>query len=254
MAANVDAADVHAFGEKVRGSALNPTNGVLAIVLLSQLGVYLTAIENPTLLPGNWTPLVPGMTFYIFSTFAALYLTNRPGALVGGTLETFLFRLAVGMALTWGVISVVFLSSAKPPELLGGTKLLYILYTAVFIAPTEELLFRATIPRLQIGNRTVGWFWGSVVGFALYHVPVYALTNHGVTAAGFFGNIISVAVLGAVLWGAYTLKWPTVRLGHGSKPFPLGGLGLSVGVHFMWDVFAFGALLALPLALVGLGA
>lgn len=224
------------------------TYGAFVLVGFIELAVYLTAVVDPQLLPGNWTPLVPAMTFYLFSTFFALFIVGRDSQLLGGSLDSFLIRFSIGAALTWGLLTVVAYAGSGGPAavpLAGGAKLQTLMFTGFFIAPVEELLFRVAAPRY------FGWLMGSSVLFALYHVPVVILENPHASWHSMVSNIAFLALMGVVLWFAYTLKRPVIRFRGVS--YSLGGYGFSLGIHFLYDVFVYGAVLGLPLALVHLG-
>ena len=199
---------------------------------MAELGLYLAAIVNPGILPGNWTPLVPDMEYYLFaSIFAMLFIAISGKYPAGGTeVSAFLTRFSMGAALTWVAVTVLFYYSIHSTPLTGGTKIEYLLFTGFFIAPVEELLFRVALPPRW------GWFVASSLAFAAFHIPIYLLES-GATVDGFLGNLIQPAIMGVVLWFAYRWK----------------GLPFSMGIHFAYDAFVYGELLGLPLAAAGLG-
>lgn len=198
--------------------------GALVFVGIGQLMLYLTTTVNPTLLPGNWGSLVTGMEFYLFSILFAFILVigSKEPILAGGTLDQFLLRFAVGGGATYAVLwAISFANPVGPGTLLGGgSQLQWILYLGFFVAPTEELLFRAALPR------NVGWVMGSVILFSVYHIPAYLLEGGTTSLSAILPNLVTVGVLGFVFWVVY-------------EKF---GLAFSIGAHFLYDVVTVGVL------------
>jgi hypothetical protein len=215
--------------------------GAIGFIFLVELLVFLAVLINSPILPGNWAPYLYPMLFYLVTLFGAtlLFGFRRDLLATGGTISEFLFRLGAFGGATWLVMSLVFFLQPGRVAISGTALLQNWVFVAIFVAPVEEALFRVTLPKV-FGN----WILGSIVFFALYHIPAYYIETGGL-GVGLVGALAQVAVLGFILWVVYAPQKDGGLLGM--------GYGASVGIHMVYDLFVMGAIGGLPLALAHLG-
>lgn len=91
-------------------------------------------------------------------------------------------------------------------------KIVFLLYTLLYVGIQEEFFFRGVMQPLFIGAlRSPSWGAGlSVLLFALLHVPDFVFRLYPTTAVA-FGNVASVALFGGLMaYGTYRtgMLWP----------------------------------------------
>jgi Type II CAAX prenyl endopeptidase Rce1-like len=241
---SVELPGIRAFGPISAGAK---SAAFIALIGLAQILFYVAALDNSPILPGNWAPFIPEMTFYIILLgFAGMLLLFRRDLLApkDATISDFVLRLSAFSGVTWLIMSVFTLaisgSGASSTVLSDTTKIQYFVLYGVFVAVSEEMLFRQTLPVVLNS-----WVLGSVVIFAGLHLPVYLIDNGDTFGIGLISSLAQAAIMGTVLWFVYAKPRDGGILGM--------GLGATIGIHMTYDLVLGGAVVALPLSLAGLG-
>lgn len=227
--------------ERARATGVFGWRGMFLCVLLFWT---LIATNDSPVLGGGWAAY--STTFFVYDVMflsawsieGVIAPANRAGTRVRlqlpeedapGALGNFAFYYGVfavlALALGLGLLRLAHVSLA--PALSGQAQINTLVWLVFFVSPTEEYFFRAVL-----SNRA-GWFWGSVVAFAAFHVGAYT------AIAGSFGvetlvELVVAGALGWVLWIVY--DW---RRADGRRRAGLGG---SVPLHLVYDLLTTGTL------------
>lgn len=204
--------------------------GLVGVILLLQVFMFLGAEQASWILPGNWTPFVPIFNFFLQTTFAAIFfliLPRKNGTSPLEDIKEFSFRdflrnYALVFGLTWiavlGIFIVGFHETLKP--LADVTRLQQFVYVFIFVAPTEELLFRVALPK------HFPWWATSGIGFAVYHLWAYSLQVPIGDIQALLSQMLWAGILGIVFYAIYT------KYGYGG----------AMGAHGAYDGVVLGAL------------
>lgn len=199
----------------------------LGVLIGIQLFFYLATLFSQTFLPGNWTVLSPDFLYYLLLDVLALFLMGgfryqnkviQPAG-AGGFLITF----PLWATITFLLMTIAFASTVSTVTPLTLTeKIMDLVLYGIFVAPTEELLFRVALPPVLSGYG--GWVTAQII-FAGFHFLELTATGQGIV-----GPVIDQAVeifgLGLLLYAV----------------FHYFGYGAAVGFHFAWDATIAGAL------------
>ena len=197
------------------------------------------------ILPGNWSPYLWVISWYIGAEGLAVFLLlAEPGQvtwrklIADNRLDRFALRIGTFFGVSWLVMWLIFGVAAGNPwgtsPLAGTERLQELAIIGLFVAPVEELLFRVALPPY------IGWVWSSCVAFALFHVPIEYQTYASVSLAQTVGSVGYLAVFGLILWLAYSRAggWPTVFGIHaaydGFVTGAIGGFGLGAIASLMY--------------------
>lgn len=210
------------------------TIGLLSMILIVQFFIYLSVIDQSVILPGNWPtdwqPRATGMLFYIF-LFVGMMVLNiaiprKIGSRAAGTVASFLIPFAAGGFGVWFLTTLAvtfdpsfFVSSLPPPN--TGAKFASLTFTILFVAPTEELMFRVVLPGLAVYKGKSYWWVPSIIGFMAFHIPYYANASVGLPPVVFVGHLVIVGALGGLLYLIYQ------RFGFGAAVGFHGGFDLA---------------------------
>ena len=215
--------------------------GLRGLILAVQLFFLLLAVDKSPVFGGGWGNYYPYFQVYVIIFLVAVVIEgifrpighngnrirvalpdeDRPHAVTNFAFwfgAFFLASLGIGTAL------LTYLHVAAAP-VQGQVRINLLVFTLVFVAPTEEFLFRSVLPR------RIGWIGGSIGAFAAYHVGAYT------AATGTFNNgtLISLgmaATIGGLLWFVYydfTNKRPRE-----------GAMGRTTALHGAYDLFVYG--------------
>jgi hypothetical protein len=237
------------LGEPAGGS--RRTLWLVGIALLLQVFVWIGVQSGSPLLPDAetvWQPAAPLMLNYLVLMLltAALILSLRAnGPSTSGRPGQFLLRLSLGAGVTWVAVEALI---RIDPSFLGlgyvavntnaSARLEAIVYYVLFVAVTEELLFRATLPQF-IKNPDRRWIMATVV-FGLFHIWVYSTgLSNGQTWIDVVVELLTAMIFGYLLWFVYNKKW--------------GGFGMAVGIHATWDLITIGSIGGLSILPLFLG-
>jgi CAAX prenyl protease-like protein len=259
----VVAANVPAFGP-VRVPAFGPLNsakvrtlGIVGAMFFAMIFVFLGTIvvtesngDSP-IFGGSWGSYTYPMIFYLFGMALAVGLIayTKDLALLPkqGDVSRFLINYSLWTIITWGALTLIYPNgSGALPIPTGIDRYQTFIFTSLFVAPTEEILFRAVLPRVLNS-----WVLGSVIAFPIYHIPI-EIKNYGSMGPVAVGEALAeIAILGVVLWYiySYVLK---IRLRGGKTIAVSSGLGGSVGFHAAYDNFVAAVLRTFPIALASI--
>lgn len=146
--------------------------------------------------------IVRGLPFYVLIPLLLLHgmgLRRGDFGLTGGDIKPALPLLTIYiLALAFSGITL--------------EKIVFLLYTLLYVGIQEEFFFRGVMQPLFIGAlRSPSWGAGlSVLLFALLHVPDFVFRLYPTTAVA-FGNVASVALFGGLMaYGTYRtgMLWP----------------------------------------------
>ncbi len=240
---------VPAFGE-LKVPAFGPltstrirTLGVIGLLFLVQLFVFVGMIVNVNqsgdsdLLPstGNWSVWAYPMLFYILMTLGAMILVNYTSdvSVVPKVkdISRFLINYSLWTFVTWGVMTLIFPHGTGVTPLTGASRIQQLVFTSLFVAPTEELMFRVVLPRVLNS-----WILGSVVAFVLFHISAYSTEYSG----DFLSAVAGLIILSFVLWAVYAFEI-RVKTKQGEAVI-VGGYGASTGLHDAYDLIVLGVL------------
>lgn len=231
------------------------TLGAFVFIILVEFVIFADVAGGSTFLPGNWTPYLAPIEFYIaFAFFGLLLLLLLRGLPASLTVPAgrFVFQLSALSGATWLVMTVVSSFGGTGPVLPEVQRIQEFLFMGFFVAPVEELLFRVVLP-IVLRNANVpektpgaqGWILGSVVLFGLFHIPAYFIEG-GSDLSVLASDVLQAMVMGLVLWFVYSYKFELKVRG---KTYELnGGYGGSTGVHLTYNLFVLGVISALPIA------
>ena len=225
------------------------TLGIIGLLFLAEVFVFLGTVVNQTtsgdstLLPGtgNWSAWEWDMVFYIFLTLGAmvlvLYIDPNDVSVVPKRkdISMFLLNYALWSILGWGALTLIYPHGIMGVSLTPTERIQQFVFTSLFVAPTEELMFRVVLPRVLNS-----WILGSVVAFVIFHFSAYSQEY----ASGFIPAILSLVILSFVFWFVYDFKL-TFKTKHGKEIVIAGGYGSSTGLHAVYDLFVFGVIKAL---------
>jgi len=219
------------------------TLGIIGLLFLVQIFIWLSTVVNvnssgdSALLPstGNWSSYSNFMLFYIVTMLGAMILVGYTE--VGVVPKTkdisrFLISYSIWTFIAWGALTLIYPHGVGITALTGASRFQQFIFTSVFVAPTEELLFRVVLPRVLNS-----WVLGSVVAFTLYHLSAYSVEY----PANLIPSLITLAVLGAILWFIYDFQLRFKRK-HGDDLLIVGGFGGSTGFHSAYDLVVQGVL------------
>jgi membrane protease YdiL (CAAX protease family) len=217
----------------------NAVLGVLGGILLFQVILYLAVVDYSASLPFDLTPDANGIVFYILLMFVAvlfLLAVSKSDIFQGGTWGRFLTRYAIAGAIGWVLISGVEAAYGGTSVVVSGAqRLALIAFLGVYVAPTEEILFRMALPAIlaQKASPRLSWFVSCAILFPIAHTFAYLSTYGSFAGTEVLVAMIEAAIAGVVLW--------YIRV--------YAGLGAAIASHFVYDASILGALGALPLAL-----
>ncbi len=215
--------------------------GLPGAILVVQFIFFLLAVNNSPALGGGWGPYLIDELTYIVLFISAIVIDGVVEPRGGsdrairlwlpdedrvGVIANFCFWFAViGLVSLVGGIVLLDTLKVSTMALTGQERINTLVFVLLFVAPTEEFLFRAVLPR------RVGWVLGSVVLFAVFHFGAYTTLSGGVTV-GTLGNLLFAAILGYFLWLLYDN-----RTADGRRRM---GLGAPVAFHAVYDLFVYG--------------
>ena len=197
--------------------------GVILILVMFQSFFFIVAIEGSPLIPGLSSELT-GMEIYLFLMVPALFIIGlspnlanskaHVSVISGGSIGRFLTDYAIAGFAAWVLMALIlYAAGTHYVPLTGAARLDGLIFGGFFIATTEELLFRVALPL------TMNWFVASSFIFALFHLPIdaitYGLGDPTQLLAAFFVRMMA----GAVLWAIYR---------YGSLP-------MAMAAHFVYD-------------------
>lgn len=243
------ASTVPAFGP-IKVPAFGPltstrirTLGVIGLLFTAQWFVWLSTVVNTnssgdsTVFGGNWSVYNDPMLFYLIGMLFAMVLVNYVSDVSvvpkAKDISRFLINYSMWTFVTWGILSLIFPNGAGAAPLTGMARFQNLVFVSLFVAPTEELLFRVVLPRVLNS-----WILGSVVAFTLFHLSAYTLSYNGPSLiAGF----ISLMLLGVILWLVYSFQIRIRTKRYGTVVIN-SGYGGSTGLHAAYDLFVLGVL------------
>jgi membrane protease YdiL (CAAX protease family) len=219
------------------------TLGIVGLLFLAQIFVWLSTVVNvntsgdSALLPssGNWSPWGLDMEFYLITMLGTMILVGYTDVSVvpkTKDISRFLISYSIWTFVAWGVLTLIYPHGTGVTALTGTLRFQQLVFTSLFVAPTEELLFRVVLPKVLNS-----WILGSVVAFTLFHLSAYSIEY----PAEIISALISVIALGFILWFIYDfqLKYKTK---HGTDLLVVGGFGGSTGFHSGYDLVVQGVL------------
>ena len=249
------AADTAPIAEwfQAHGAEIGPVGAIIAI----QLFFLLIAVNGSPLIGVPLTAYTTIFTTELILSFIALFLLYgipqtrrnlalraRTSILGGGSYGRFLMGYGVAMFLFLGLTSLLGPAGGASYSANGSSTLTSIVMYAVYVGPTETLLFVIAIPAALPKQL---WWVGSGFIFALFHLPVDAATyGTGNLAELLYGFGFRFA-FGA---GIYLL-YAGFALGSARRKVrvPGAGPGVAMSVHTFYDLWVAGALAPIPLAL-----
>lgn len=205
--------------------------GIILAVVLTQIFFYLIYIDQSPLIPGSFSSFGPEMLFYLILMTPALFIlgfapsvhTNQTviNVTTGGSVFRFMATFSIVGFLAWTLMSLALAGlHASYATISGADRLQLLIIEAVFVASCETILFQLSLPIVM------PYFVGASFLFAIFHVPVDALTiglgNIGQIASAFIQRMVAGLILFAVLRYA--------------------GLGACVSAHFVYDAVLVGAM------------
>jgi hypothetical protein len=220
------------------------TLGIIGLLLLAQLFIFLGMVVNvdrsgnSDLLPstGNWSGWEWSMVFYIFMTLGAMILVNyTPDVSVvpkAKDISRFLINYSLWTFITWGLLTLIFPHGTGVAALTGTFRIQQFVFTSLFVAPTEELMFRVVLPRVLNS-----WILGSTVAFVIFHLSAYS-TEY---ASDLLSALTSLIILSVVLWAVYAFQI-RFKTKSGEEVTIAGGYGASTGAHAAYDLVVLGVL------------
>lgn len=175
-------------GDETRAYRIATDLPLLPLVVLSQLFLFTTGYY---LFGPEWN--YDGALLYIIMVSVTLGLIGYTVASVPETQRRAYFQRlvptapivrgiaywSVGFWATWATVLVLFevVLSYEWPVIAGSTAGMMVFFTAFFVAPAEELLFRGYLPNLHLEKFILGKIpvilITSQVIFALFHVAAY---------------------------------------------------------------------------------
>lgn len=214
------------------------------LLLFVQLVFLLFAITNSPIFGGGWSIWTPEFEFYLLLFGVAVIIegvflpsgtalkpkfqATLPEDLKPGATAHFLFWFGAflmgGIAIGGLLLGALHIQATT--TLSGQYRITEIAYLIIFVAPTEEFLFRVVLPP------RAGILLGSVVLFALFHLGDYTAQTGGFTSQT-ISQLIFAAVLGLILYYIYDF-----RDSKGERMFGYGG---CTAVHAAWDLLFLGA-------------
>jgi hypothetical protein len=239
-----------------------PPHGLRAIslrgmVLLVMLIFLLLAANNSPAFGGGWAPYIVPFEVYllIFGVAVTLESIWAPIGTTGRRLRLSLPEeerpdFAVHFAFWFGVVLLAVVAvgglalyylGAPTAPLTGQDRITTIVYVLVFVAPTEEYLFRVVLPQ------RVGWVWGAVILFGIFHIGAYTATGGGFDYSTLSQLFLAMA-LGWFLWLLYDLKITNKK----GQKVRLVGYGGVVAAHGAYDLLLYGAVGGFSLQLLSL--
>lgn len=219
--------------------------GIIGLLFLLQLFVWLGTVINTNasgdsaLLPGtgNWTLWSNVMLFYLVMNLFSMILVNYTGDVAvvpkAKDISMFLVNYSLWTVVGWGILTLIFPHGTGVTMLLGTGRIQQFTIISLFVAPSEELMFRVVLPRVLNS-----WFLGSTVAFTIFHLSAYSVEYSG---SEFIPGLISLVLMSFVLWGVYAFQL-RIRLKGGKEAVINSGFGGSVGLHQVYDCFVLGVL------------
>jgi hypothetical protein len=206
--------------------------GILIVITLAQVFFYLVAVDQSPLLPSSFASYEPEMLFYIVLMtavvlpvvgFAPAIHTSREAVnlATGGSVFRFMATYAITGFLAWTLMSLVLTGlHASYAMVSGADRLGLIIVEVFFVSVAEECCFRMALPLVM------NWVLASCFLFAIFHLPVDALTIG-------LGNITQIAsafvqrfLAGLVLFIIYRYA----------------GLGAAASSHAIYDLILTGGI------------
>ncbi len=156
--------------------------GIMIVVTLAQVFFYLIAVDQSPLIPGSLISYEPEMLFYIILMsavvlpvvgFAPAVHNSRESInlATGGSVFRFMANYAITGFLAWTLMSLVLYGlHASYAQVSGADRLQLLIVESFFVSVAEECCFRMALPLVM------NWVLASCFLFALFHLPVDALT------------------------------------------------------------------------------
>ncbi|MDE1821561.1 MAG: CPBP family intramembrane metalloprotease [Euryarchaeota archaeon] len=246
-----------AFGfPQIRQSDKVRTWGPAGVLVLAQVFVLLITVNGSNLIPGDWSGLFDAEVVYLILSIFALGvfgIGNRTPLISEGDTGWFVVLFAMFAAATIFVLVELFAHSGAAPSAVSPTqKIQTALFLGVFVAPTEELLFRVVLPP-YVAKSSLGRMAGSSILFGVFHLPAYSVVAGKVGPFSIGSAVIEAVFLGMLLYVVYAgIDIPSAKI-----RFRGLGLGASTGIHWGWDLSTLGvvggfAIVAKSLGLVPL--
>lgn len=203
---------------------------LLVSLFVAQLAIYINAsafLEN--------FPRETAWVYMCIPLFLMVYSQKAEDEVKTTPLWPSIRNALMGFWLTYAAVAVLFLvvlgaGLGSTPK---GSLMSVIVLTVLFVAPSEELMFRAMLPKyLETVLPAMPWLaWIiSQATFAMFHFAAYQ------------GNISSLAIafLAGMVWLA-AYKW-TPKMGWLKAKDRLG-LGFTIGSHAAYNLVVSGVLI-----------
>ena len=203
--------------------------GLVGILIFFQLFFFLETVVQSPIIPGNWTAYQLPMEFYLILTAVGMFLLGygtKPLSIQKGGIGEFMLMFSVFGAAAWLLVAVLDHGGAA---LSGIDRIQLFVFVLIFVAPSEELVFRVALPPY------VGWLIGSGIMFGIFHIFAYSVA--GPSGPILIIQLVEAMILGVLFYFIYQ-RW---------------GYGAAVGVHAGYDLAVLGVLgtgLALGLAFI----
>ena len=145
--------------------------GLVGILIFFQLFFFLETVVQSPIIPGNWTAYQLPMEFYLILTAVGMFLLGygtKPLSIQKGGIGEFMLMFSVFGAAAWLLVAVLDHGGAA---LSGIDRIQLFVFVLIFVAPSEELVFRVALPPY------VGWLIGSGIMFGIFHIFAYSGQN-----------------------------------------------------------------------------
>jgi len=220
--------------------------GIASVILLVQFFFYIPSVIGTNLIDANWATYQPGFLLYILLNVIAIVIlaVDKSGRdIVEGSIPNFLTGFGGTAIAMWAILTVVAIAFGEHvvATTFGVARVPVIVYTLVYVAPTEELMFREVLPRVIAplkktkGKRTGDFSWVGVAVSSAFLFPAFHVWTYAQSAGG---------VGGALLAALVTASMAGVILALIYKYF---GYGSCTAAHGWYDLFVTGAISGLAL-------
>jgi hypothetical protein len=204
------------------------TVGFLTILTLSQFAVLITQSDREGF--NSWSALLYILMPVAFFTYALAGKVRLEELRLLGVLVFAILAFLISWGLTLALFGIVW--EFTFPEVAASAMVGTIIMQVLFVAPSEELVFRFVLPQYFLGKFKASYAWFALlipqISFGLYHWAAYR------------GDWVSIAV--AVVFGIVMMAAYYVRInpnwGLGNKL----GLGFCIGAHAAYNLVIYGVL------------